>query len=119
MYETTTATCSMNYWAIPSCVKVVKQISPQYIIECACCAFKLQKVKLLSSNRSRDLVMVRNICMYLIKQYTGLSLKSIGNIFNRDHTTVIHGLRCINNDLSVPSQRQEVIDKINKVIEFL
>jgi chromosomal replication initiator protein len=43
--------------------------------------------------RKSEIVIVRFIMMYLMKKYTIMSLKSIGEYFSgRDHSTVINGL---------------------------
>jgi len=51
---------------------------------------------LCSANRSRDLVLARQIAMYLCRELTEMSLPKIGQEFgNRDHTTVMHADRKI------------------------
>ena len=40
--------------------------------------------------RKREIAYARQLAMYLIHRTTSLSLKSIGLLFKRDHTTVIH-----------------------------
>jgi chromosomal replication initiator protein len=52
--------------------------------------------ELCSTNRSRDLVLARQIAMYLCRELTDMSLPKIGQEFgNRDHTTVMHADRKI------------------------
>lgn len=51
---------------------------------------------LCSANRSRNLVLARQIAMYLCRELTEMSLPKIGQEFgNRDHTTVMHADRKI------------------------
>ena len=51
---------------------------------------------LCSTNRSRNLVLARQIAMYLCRELTEMSLPKIGQEFgNRDHTTVMHADRKI------------------------
>ena len=51
---------------------------------------------LCSGNRSRNLVLARQIAMYLCRELTDMSLPKIGQEFgNRDHTTVMHADRKI------------------------
>ena len=51
----------------------------------------------MSPRRSRSLARPRQIAMYLAKKYTSKSLPDIGRKFsNRDHTTVIHAVKKIN-----------------------
>lgn len=47
---------------------------------------------LISPTRRRPVVAARFECFELLRQQ-GRSLNQIGSIFNRDHTTVLHGLR--------------------------
>ena len=52
--------------------------------------------ELCGTNRSRDLVLARQIAMYLCRELTDLSLPKIGQDFGgRDHTTVMHADRKI------------------------
>lgn len=51
-----------------------------------------------SSSRKREIVQDRQICHYLVKEKTKISLSEIGLKFgNKDHTTVIHSIKTINN----------------------
>jgi len=47
-------------------------------------------------SRKRKLVITRQIGQVCAKELTGLSLKTVGQAFNRDHTTVIHSIKCVN-----------------------
>jgi chromosomal replication initiator protein len=47
-------------------------------------------------NRAQEIVMPRQIAMYLMREETGASLAEIGRALGgRDHTTVIHGIEKI------------------------
>lgn len=51
---------------------------------------------LLSQRRSRHLAHARQAAMWLARQATQRSYAEIGRLFgNRDHTTVIHGIRAV------------------------
>lgn len=67
--------------------------------------------------RKREIVVARQVAMYFAKNYTNLSLKSIGFHFgNRDHSTVIHALTSVNDlmdtDRKFNAQMQELIKKL-------
>jgi chromosomal replication initiator protein len=56
--------------------------------------FQVQPQQLQSKERSRELMIPRQVSMYLARQLTGLSLEQIGAYFGgRDHTTVLHACR--------------------------
>lgn len=50
-------------------------------------------VEMRSDARTRDLVTARQLAMYFIRQLTPLSLVRIGDLFDRDHSTVINSIR--------------------------
>ena len=73
-----------------------KIINVEYIQNLVAVHFNLSIQELLSPRRSRSLARPRQIAMYLAKQHTTNSLPDIGRKFsNRDHTTVIHAVKKI------------------------
>jgi hypothetical protein len=61
----------------------------------ACRYFDIDPIDLDSSRRTLKLVYPRQLVMYLAKKKTGKSLPEIGRRLKRDHTTVLHGVRKI------------------------
>jgi chromosomal replication initiator protein len=62
--------------------------------------FNIAIENLESKSRKHEIALARQMAMYLAKQYTELSLKSIGSFFgNRDHSTVLHSCTTIENYL--------------------
>lgn len=62
--------------------------------------FKVRVVDLKSKNRSKPLLLARQLAMYLIKNNLDKSLVEIGRSFGgRDHTTVLNALRKIDKEL--------------------
>ena len=59
--------------------------------------YKIRVADLLSKRRSRSITRPRQVAMSLSKELTNHSLPEIGDAFGgRDHTTVIHGCRKVN-----------------------
>lgn len=50
---------------------------------------------LCSDRRNQDIANARYIAFYLIYTLTNYSLPAIGRMFNKDHTTILHGVRII------------------------
>ncbi len=87
-----------------------KSINVEFIQNLVASHFNLNIQELLSPRRSRSLARPRQIAMYLAKQHTTNSLPDIGRKFsNRDHTTVIHAVKKID----------ELLKKDNEIIESL
>ncbi len=79
--------------------------------------FGVSKGDLLSQRRHRSVVWPRQIGMYLAKQLTHRSLPEIGRRFgNRDHTTVLHAIRKIENVIAGDANLRDEIDELKKLI---
>jgi hypothetical protein len=50
-----------------------------------------------SKSRKAPLVAARQIAMKIMKESLEMHLTQIGKVFKKDHTTVIHGIKTINN----------------------
>jgi chromosomal replication initiator protein len=72
-----------------------REITAPVILEETAAYFGLDQEDLLSKSRSRPLTTARHVSMYLMRELTGLSLIKIGEYFNRDHTTALHGIKKI------------------------
>jgi len=92
------------------------EIAPAAILEETATYFSLTEADLISKSRSRPLTTARHIAMYLLRELTGLSLIKIGEMFERDHTTALHGIKKIESLMpargSVYRQVQELTKKI-------
>ena len=84
-----------------------KQISIENIQKTTAEYYKIRVAELLSKRRSRSVARPRQVAMALAKDLTSHSLPEIGDSFGgRDHTTVLHACRKIN-ELRHKDQRIE------------
>ncbi len=84
-----------------------------------CKFFKISKSEMLSSRRSRYLVRPRQTAIYLTKILTSKSLPEIGRAFaNRDHTTVIHSIKTIENLKKNDTELCNSIDNLKNQILY-
>ena len=61
---------------------------------------KIKEASLFSQTRQMDVANARHIAMFLARELTKLSLVHIGRFFgNRDHSTVIHACKAIEDKL--------------------
>jgi chromosomal replication initiator protein len=86
-----------------------------------CEFFQIPDDLLRGKSRKQEIVFSRQIAMFLSKEKTRYSLKSIGLHFGgRDHTTVIHAIQTIHGMLKDETERNrvsEVIETLRKKIE--
>jgi hypothetical protein len=64
-------------------------------------------VNCLEPTRKRDVVVPRQIAMYYAVRETNLTLTSVGLFFNKDHATVMHAIKCVENTLSYNKEFQK------------
>ena len=70
---------------------------------------------LASKKRTRDLMVPRQVAMYLIKEILDLPLQSIGEAFGgRDHSTVIHSLKKVEERLGDDPGFRGRVEKVRK-----
>jgi chromosomal replication initiator protein len=80
--------------------------------------YNVSRADLLSSRRTAAVVMPRQIAMYLAKSLTLRSLPEIGRRFGgRDHTTVLHAVRKIDNLVNNDSALREEIDILKRMLQ--
>lgn len=118
MYYAPTSTTSTNYWEDHS-IRVIQEVTPQDVISAACFVFKVTKDNLLSDCRKNEFVRVRDICYHIITKRTDLKPGTIGKLFNRDRTTVLHGLQFIQAQLSLVHTRQQMNEDLRRVMELI
>lgn len=80
--------------------------------------FSVRLSDLLSARRARAIARPRQVAMYLSKQLTTRSLPEIGRKFGgRDHTTVIHAVRKIDELCKEDASMEEDVDLLRRMLE--
>ncbi|MBO7483733.1 MAG: chromosomal replication initiator protein DnaA [Alphaproteobacteria bacterium] len=72
-----------------------RQVKAPDIIQAVADFYRLTLKDLRSTRRDRAIVRPRQLAMYLTKQLTPMALPDIAKFFERDHTTVIHAVKTI------------------------
>ena len=71
------------------------------------------------SGRVREVVTPRQVAMYLIRELTGHSLPEIGSFFLRDHSTVMHAITRVNEQLGKDSEMTEAVAFLKRRLQGL
>jgi len=96
---------------------VVRQVTPKLIVDIVAEHFGISPEDILSKRRNSEFVQPRQICMYLCRHLTEESLQSIGkSLGKKDHTTVIHGIEKITEEIVHNEELKNKIDIIKKKI---
>ena len=80
--------------------------------------YNVGRTDLLSPRRARNIVMARQIGMYLAKKLTARSLPEIGRRFGgKDHSTVLHAVRKIENLVGTDERLSREVAQLIRLIE--
>ncbi|MEN8140191.1 MAG: chromosomal replication initiator protein DnaA [Thermodesulfobacteriota bacterium] len=95
-----------------------RQITPEMIRDFIAGKFRVTINDLQSKSRKRAIAFPRQVAMYLARKHTEYPLSEIGKALNRDHSTVVHSVKTINNkinrDGSVRGQLEHLSDQLEK-----
>ena len=94
-----------------------QEISSDTIMDETAKYFGLGREDLVSKSRSRPLTTARHIAMYLLRELTGLSLIKIGELFERDHSTALHGIQKIEGQMPVRGSTYKQVQDLTKKIK--
>jgi len=95
-----------------------RKVTMDEIIKKTCEHYHLRQSDLMSPSRARNIARPRQMAMYLCKKLTTRSLPEIGRKFGgRDHTTILHGVRKIEELISIDSQIAEDAELLRRMLE--
>ena len=87
------------------------------IVEFTAESFRINPDVIYSKSKVRDIADARQVIMYLAAKHLPLSQTAIGQRLRRSHSTVLHGIRTIENRLSVARDLRALIDAIEHDLE--
>ncbi|MEW5894872.1 MAG: chromosomal replication initiator protein DnaA [Candidatus Omnitrophota bacterium] len=97
--------------------ETVKTISTDMIQKEVAEFFNVSITEIKSKRRSRNIIIPRQVCIYLTRKLTDLSYPEIGAVFGgRDHTTVLHSCKKMEEEMKGDSSLQ---NKINTLLTRL
>ncbi len=95
----------------------MREVTPSLIINVVAEHFGITPDDIMSRKRNSELVQARQIVMYLCRDLTATSLAGIGKLLGKkDHTTVIHGVNKITDEIVNNEELKNKIEVIKKKI---
>ncbi|GAA4282403.1 chromosomal replication initiator protein DnaA [Gaetbulibacter aestuarii] len=92
-----------------------REVSIDYIQKVVSDYFQMDIDTLQSKTRKRHIVQARQLAMFFAKKFTKASLASIGSqIGKRDHATVLHACKTVDNLSSTDKQFRKYVEDISK-----
>jgi chromosomal replication initiator protein len=95
-----------------------KLITVDFIQRCVVEEFGVSLQELKTKRRTKNIVLPRQVAMYLSRELTDLSLPEIGGYFGgKDHTTVLHSYNKIKEDLNKNEGLKSKVERVMQVIQ--
>ena len=95
--------------------------TPSLIISQVCKFYSVDEVVLRGTQKTKGIAEARQMAMYLVRKLTNLSLPDIGKEFNRDHATVLYGIRKVeaslkSGDANMQNNIRDITANINSCL---
>ena len=96
-----------------------REISIDYIQKVVCNYYNIGLDQLQSKTRKREIVQARQVAMFFSKTLTKSSLATIGSqIGGKDHATVLHACKTVNNLIETDKRFRIQVDEIEKKLKM-
>ena len=83
-----------------------------------CSHFSIRTQDLSSKRRTRNIVVPRQVAMYLCRKFLRISLPTIGSLFGgRDHSTVIHAISTTERRLREDAGFLAIVERVERAIQ--
>jgi chromosomal replication initiation ATPase DnaA len=86
------------------------KLNLEAIVTRVCRYFKIDREDLMKKSRRSEIVKARQICMYLSRRFTNLSLQQIADYFMKDHCTTLYACRQVENHYEVETEYRHDVD---------
>ncbi len=119
LLEEKTITLKMAQMILKDMVReTVKTISVEMVQEATANYYNVSTADLKTKKRHKNIVLPRQVAMYITRQLTTLSLPEIGKAFGgKDHTTVLHSYKKIEREIQ--ANNKNIINKVEELKEIL
>lgn len=97
----------------------IKKVRLEDVLKLVSDFFEIDKSLILAGSRgTKEVAQARQVAMYLFKEASKSSLKSIGQAFNnRDHATVIHAIRRVQETMDVDPMFTKSVESLRQKLQ--
>jgi len=97
--------------------KSVKNVNVNEILKAVCLYYSVKSQDIKGKKRTKELVIPRQVAMYLMKEITDMPLVSIGDFLGgRDHTTVMHGIDKIQGEVAETGKITQDVVNVKQIL---
>jgi hypothetical protein len=104
----------MNYWVVPTFqfAQLPKEDKEKNLIIKVCNMYDVTPESLNSKTRKRKCVEARYVIFYILHKICRYSQQETGDIFGKDHATVLYGCKTIIDFISIDKQFEAKIERL-------
>ena len=97
---------------------VEKEVSLDKIVEEVSLKYNVKQEDIYGKSRKAEIVLARQLSIYLAQMYTQLSTSKIGLLIgNKNHATVLHSIKTIKNRLKADQALKKQIDELTNILK--
>lgn len=97
-----------------------KIITLNMILEVVAEHYKIDQEEITSKKRTAEIALPRQIFMYLCREMMpNITLKGIAAILERDHSTVLHGIKKVEEDIQTNKELKDTIEILKEKIKSM
>jgi chromosomal replication initiator protein len=96
--------------------KNTRRVDFDMVIKAVESYFKISRDELRSEKRSKNISHPRQVAMYLIRRYTDMSYPEIGDVFKKDHTSVIYAVKNIQSKMVEEASVKTEVERIAEIL---
>ncbi|MBQ7466678.1 MAG: chromosomal replication initiator protein DnaA [Clostridia bacterium] len=93
------------------------EIDAGRIIDSVCKFYNIKKDELLARKRTKEIAQCRQVTMYLISEMLSMPLEAVGNIFGKNHATVIYAKNKVAEDMAKNKKFATEINDIRQMVK--
>jgi chromosomal replication initiator protein len=94
-----------------------QKISIDIVLKCVSQIFEVKISDLKNASRTKNIVIPRQIAMYLAKEFVGDSLSTIGSAFGKTHSTILHACKNIEKKIKVDTSLASQLEQARRGLQ--
>ena len=93
-------------------IRSERSYTPEYIVEKTAAFYNLSPEDILGKGKTKSIAAARQMATYLMRKLTTLTLEEIGGALNRDHSTILHSIRKIEESVNTDADLSDTVRDI-------
>ena len=94
-----------------------RRLNPASITSVTADVFGVNKEALKGKKRKREILVPRQVAMFLIRDLTNLPLEEIGEYFDRDHSTVVNSIKRVNTLMDQDPSFKRQVEEVKRSLD--